>query len=103
MFPPESFIWYKVLIKTFSFLYFSIICLFVGIHNTYKLNEKTKIENKQMPLADDEDLTIINNLELKTNKTNDCTITFSFVSKDGDQSYNFNKSFGGTYKVVVEE
>ena len=62
-----------------------------------------KIENKQMPLADDEDLTIINNLELKTNKTNDCTITFSFVSKDGDQSYNFNKSFGGTYKVVVEE
>ena len=62
-----------------------------------------KIENKQMPLADDEDKTIIKNLELKTNKTNDCSITINFVSIDGDQSYNFNKSFGGTYKVIVEE
>lgn len=61
-----------------------------------------KIENKQMPINND-DSTIIENLELKTNKTNDCTISFNFKNTGEDQSYNFNKSFGGTYKVIINE
>lgn len=61
-----------------------------------------KIENKVMPTSN-ENPVILENLELKTNKSNICTITISFVSKGIDQSYNFNKSFGGTYKVLIKE
>lgn len=60
------------------------------------------IGNKQMPI-DNKNNTILENLELKTNKTNTCTITITFVNKEIDQSYNINKTFGGTYKVVVTE
>ncbi len=61
-----------------------------------------KIENKQMP-SSNEDLTILDNLELKTNKTNTCSITIKFISTGLDQSYNLNKTFKGTYKIVVNE
>ena len=61
-----------------------------------------KIENKQMPTNSDEKI-IMENLELKTNKSNDCTIKISFIAKDADQSYNYNKSFKGTYKFVIKE
>ena len=46
---------------------------------------------------------ILNNLELKTNKTNECTLKVEFQNLGIDQSYNNNKSFRGTYKIVVEE
>ena len=59
-----------------------------------------KIENKKMPITES-DYHILDNLELKTNKSNDCTITISFLNKNMDQSYNLNKSFGGTYKVKI--
>lgn len=61
-----------------------------------------KIEEKIMPTNED-DMTIIKDLELKTNKTNTCTLTIQFISTGLDQSYNFNKTFKGTYKVVVDE
>lgn len=61
-----------------------------------------KIENKTMPLSKDDNI-ILENLELKTNKSNDCTIKISFLNKGVDQSYNYNKSFKGTYKVIVKE
>lgn len=61
-----------------------------------------KLENKQMPSQND-DLTILDDLELKTNKTNNCSITITFVSTGLDQSYNLNKTFKGTYKIVVKE
>ena len=46
---------------------------------------------------------ILENLELKTNKTNECTLKIEFKNLNIDQSYNDNKSFRGTYKIVVEE
>lgn len=61
-----------------------------------------KIESKQMPI-DNNDNVILENLELKTNKSNDCTIKVSFINNGLDQSYNLNKSFSGTYKIVVRE
>lgn len=60
-----------------------------------------RIDNKQMPSANSE--IILENSELKTNATNTCTLSIGFVKKDLDQSYNLNKSFGGTYKVIVKE
>ena len=61
-----------------------------------------KVENKQMPIGN-EDLTILDSLELKTNKTNNCSITITFISTGQDQSYNLNKTFKGTYKVVIDQ
>ena len=61
-----------------------------------------KIENKQMPIGNSDNI-ILENLELKTNQTNNCDIKVTFVYKEQDQSYNLNKSFGGTYKIVVKE
>ena len=49
------------------------------------------------------DGTILENLELKTNKSNDCVIKVTFKNTGLDQSYNNNKSFKGTYKVVIKE
>jgi hypothetical protein len=50
-----------------------------------------------------ETITILDNLEIKTNKTNDCTLRVEFKNIGVDQSYNNNKSFRGTYKIVVIE
>lgn len=61
-----------------------------------------KVESKQMPISNDNNI-ILENLELKTNKTNECTITVVFKNTGLDQSYNYYKSFRGTYKVVVKE
>lgn len=58
-----------------------------------------KIVDKQMPLNNE---IILDDLELLTNKTNECVISISFVNTGQDQSYSLNKSFGGTYKVVVK-
>ena len=55
-----------------------------------------------MPLSEN-DYVIFKDLELKTNKTNECTINIRFLAKDQDQSYNLNKSFGGKYIVKVIE
>lgn len=61
-----------------------------------------KIDNKQMPVEEN-DYNILSSLELKTNKSNECTIKITFINNGLDQSYNLNKSFSGTYKVVVKE
>lgn len=61
-----------------------------------------KVENKVMPV-DSNDYTIFSNLELKTNKSNECDIKITFINTGNDQSYNLNKSFSGIYKVVVRE
>lgn len=57
---------------------------------------------KQMPTSS-KDKEILKDLELKTNKSNDCTIKVTFKSTGYDQSYNFYKSFKGTYKFVIKE
>lgn len=61
-----------------------------------------KIENQTMP-TDNKTNIILENLELKTNKTNACSIKISYLDKGTDQYYNNNKSFSGVYKVVVKE
>lgn len=61
-----------------------------------------KIENKTMPYNNENNV-ILDNLELKTNKSNECTLTIKFIQNGTDQSYNLNKLFGGTYKVVVKD
>ena len=61
-----------------------------------------QLQETIMPTSND-NLTILEKLELKTNKTNTCTITITFKSTGLDQAYNFNKSFKGTYKVIVDK
>lgn len=61
-----------------------------------------KIENEQMPTSNNGNI-ILENLELKTNKINECSITVKFKNTGTDQSYNYNKSFRGTYKVIVQK
>ena len=46
---------------------------------------------------------ILKGLELKTNKTNECNLTVEFISTGLDQTYNSNKSFRGTYRIIVED
>lgn len=69
---------------------------------TYSLNcsNGEKVTSKQMPLENE---TIIDNLELQTNKVNECSITINFANTGQDQSYNLDRSFVGTYKVIVTE
>lgn len=71
---------------------------------TYSLvcSNGEKIEGKQMP-TDNNDNVILENIELKTNKSNDCTIKVSFINTGLDQYYNLNKLFSGTYKIVIRE
>ena len=61
-----------------------------------------KVENKKMPISE-KDYMIFENVELKTNNTNTCTITITFLETGLDQTYNLGKSFGGTYKVLIKE
>lgn len=65
-------------------------------------SDGNKVENQTMPDSK-EDKVILTNKELKTSKTNTCQLTITFVNKNIDQSYNLNKIFGGTFKVIVEE
>ena len=59
-----------------------------------------KVSNKQMP-TNDNDNVILESLEVKTNTTNNCTLTITFKNIGVDQDYNLNKSFGGKYEVIV--
>lgn len=67
---------------------------------TLNCSNGEKVTSKQMPLNNE---IIIDDLELQTNKTNECSIKISFINTGQDQSYNLNKTFTGTYKVVVKE
>lgn len=58
--------------------------------------------NKTMPIEKGT-TNILDNLELNTNKTNDCTIKVSFIDKGTDQSYNYNNLFRGMYRVVIKK
>ena len=66
----------------------------------YNLNcsDGTNITNQVMPI---EDTKIVSDIELATNKINNCTITIKYTSPTPEVLVN--KSFGGTYKVVVKE
>lgn len=56
--------------------------------------------NKKMPLKDE---VILEGLELRTNETNDCTLTIEFINNNEDeQAYNLNKNFSGKYTVQIE-
>ena len=61
-----------------------------------------KLLNQQVP-TDNKNNLIIDNIEVKTNNTNNCTITINFKNLDTGQEYNLNRSFGGKIKVSVVE
>ncbi len=61
-----------------------------------------KTDKKQMPLNNSENI-ILENLELKTNKTNTCTITIEFIKTQSNEAYNLNNAFGGTYKININK
>lgn len=67
---------------------------------TLSCSNGEKIENQPMPTKE---TTILENIELKTNKTNDCSITISFLNKGANQYYSPNNSFNGVYKVIIIE
>ena len=69
---------------------------------TVSCSNGEKVENKKMPISE-KDYLILENLELKTNSTNNCTIKIDFMNTGMDQTYNLGKSFGGTYKVIIKE
>lgn len=70
----------------------------------YSLNcsNGERVNSKQVPTNDKDNL-IIDNIEVKTNSTDSCTITINYKNNGGDQSYNENRSFGGLFKVSVIE
>lgn len=59
------------------------------------------VSNQQMPTTSS--TSILKDAELKTNATNTCTLSITFIKNENDQSYNLYKSFGGTYRVIVKE
>ena len=66
---------------------------------TLSCTDGTTITN-QMPINNDNNI-ILDNLTLKSNSINTCIINIEFTFLEKDQSYNFNKIFEGTYKVVI--
>lgn len=67
----------------------------------YSLNcTDGSVVTNQMPINNDNNV-ILDNLKLKTNSINNCVLKVEFIRKETDQSYNFDKSFEGTYKVVI--
>jgi len=61
-----------------------------------------EVKDKTMPIAF-KDYSIVEKSTLKTNQTNNCTITITFINTYEDQFYNMNNTFGGTYKVVIND
>lgn len=55
---------------------------------------------KEMPINNDNNI-ILDNISLKSNSINTCTIYIEFTQLEKDQSYNYNKNFEGTYRVVI--
>lgn len=72
---------------------------------TLKCTNGEQITNKKMPINDNE--IILDDLELKTNKTNECTISVYYLNDNNqdviEQSYYYNNSFRGTYKIEIKE
>ena len=68
---------------------------------TYTLTcSKGEKISRKMPIKDE---IIIEDLELKTNEINNCTLTIDFINiNDNEQAYNLNKSFNGKYNIQIE-
>lgn len=60
-------------------------------------------ENKKTTIMPTKNGTILTDLEIKTNKTNECSLKVEFINTGLDQSYNNSRSFRGTYRIIVEE
>ena len=72
---------------------------------TYNINctNGEKTESKQVPINNDGDNVILENLTLTTNKTDTCTMTLIFNKKEEeDQSYNLDKTFTGSYIIKLQ-
>ena len=61
------------------------------------------VQKTTMPY-NEENLLIIDNMELKTNKTNECNLTVEYLDLGIiNQSQNNSNSFRGIYKIIVKE
>ncbi|MBQ4030212.1 MAG: hypothetical protein II625_00540 [Bacilli bacterium] len=75
---------------------------------TYSLScsNGEKVADKQIP-SNDKEYTIIDNVEVKTNSTNNCTITINYSDKEELEEEQpeepTNRSFGGKYQVIIIE
>lgn len=75
---------------------------------TYSLScsNGEKVTDKQIP-SNDKEYTIIDNIEVKTNGTNNCTITINYKEDEPiegeEQEEPSNRSFGGKYQVIIIE
>ena len=60
-----------------------------------------KTSGKSIP-TEEEDYIIVDNAELKTNSTNNCSITISYTNND-EYLADQNRSFGGKYQIEIIE
>ncbi len=81
----------------------NIISTFETDKLTYSLScsNGEKISNKQIPTTEEE-LNIIDETEIKTNSTNNCTITVTYTNND-EYIQEQNRSFGGKYQIEIIE
>jgi hypothetical protein len=72
---------------------------------TYTINcsNGEKTEPKQVPINNEGDNIILENITLPTDKTNTCTMALTFNQKEEDQSYNLEKTFTGTYIIKLQQ
>jgi len=70
---------------------------------TYSLScsNGEKTSGKSIP-TEEEDYIIVDNAELKTNSTNNCSITISYTNND-EYLADQNRSFGGKYQIEIIE
>jgi hypothetical protein len=87
----------------YSVMWSNIVSTFNSEKLTYSLScsNGEKITNRQIPTKENE-YDILKEAELKTNSTNNCTITINYADSD-EFVEEQNQSFGGKYQVKIIE
>ena len=67
---------------------------------TISCSDGQNITNQVLPNNNEKNI-IFQNLELKTNKTNECTIRLEYLNQEN--TINNNNLFSGTYKIIITE
>lgn len=82
----------------------NIVSTYDNDHLTYSLSctNGEKITDAKIPTSEKE-YTIIENIEVKTNNTNNCTITVNYKNEsEAETGMVEEKSFGGKYQIIIE-
>ena len=94
----------------FKVVWVNIVSTYENQNLTYSLScsNGEKVTDKQIPSTDKE-YTIIDNVELKTNNIDNCTITINYkedevvTEEEAQLEEPTNRSFGGKYQVIIIE